>query len=572
MRAVNGDPTKSDTARVANASNELLKQLIAAGYTQDSNEDIKSYREYNKLEEADRGFFADNEVSFNEIIEGMNNKPLLAIKLFGHFFRNKNFRIDSLTESQLKGIQSAHVKALETLSSHYKRIADAYDKTGGSYSSEAKDIRRVVESILKDAQTLKAFDPSTDSGKSKFIDFISSNHAMGAGGANFKANTQKLISDLSDRIDLNDRPDTGLFTSSERSDISRAGGSEAELRARNSSPPMREIALLVADSNPGALDREELEDLFNQGYRYDTRLNPSDDTWHPIGKGSVSSVGKKLANEGISAYNSINNFFNSEKTVEDRGDKGIKETIVNPDQIEEYTIPHVYNTSAFRNVYPSWKITEHREELPFERNQTNYYEDLGDGFYSDREKGDDSRVVNEEISPALFHEGITPNRKVRLWNEALKDLVDLYVYDSPDMRSAAGITDEERAGGSDGFPLRPTATSTTKKVEKLVEPQKKQSEKAALQERPKAIKKLEPIRLKRIETDYVRPELQKIKEPYRPLGRSPVQIGRLSTGRKNSRYGQVLDSEYIWDQAKKKWQRREVDEERKGHPFIKGSF
>jgi hypothetical protein len=497
----------------------------------------------------------------------MNNKPLLAIKLFGHFFRDKHFRTDSLTESQLKGIQSAHVKASETLNSYYKRIADAYDKMGSSYSSEAEYIRKVVESTLKDVQRLKAFDPSTDSGKSKFLDFISSNREP-----DFKLNTQKLISDLSDRIDLNDPANTGLFTSSERSDISRAGGSEEELRARNSSPPMREIALLVADSNPGALDREELEDLFNQGYRYDTRLNPKDDTWRTIGYGSVSSVGKKLANQGISAYNSINNFFNSEKIVEDRGDKGIKETIVNPDQIEEYTIPYVWDVSAFRNVYPSWKVTKHREELPFERNQTNYYEDLGDGFYSDREKGDDSRVVNEEISPSLFHEGITPNRKVRLWNEALKDLVDLYVYDSPDMRSAAGITDEERAGGSDGFPLRPTATSTTKKVEKLVEPKEKQSEKAALQERPKAIKKLEPIRLKRIETDYVRPELQKIKEPYRPLGRSPIQIGRLSTGREYSRYGQVLDSEYIWDQAKKKWQRREVDEERKGHPFIKASF
>jgi hypothetical protein len=562
MRAVNGDPTKSDTARVANASNELLKQLIAAGYTQDSSENIKSHRKYDKLEKADRGFFADNNVSFDEIIEGMNNKPLLALQLFDYFFENNDHRINSLTKSQLKDIQSAHVKASETLNSHYKRIADAYDKMGGSYSSEAEEIRKIVESTLKDVQRLKAFDPSTDSGKSKFLDFISWRNR----GTNFNVNTQKLISDLSNRIDLNDPANTGLFTSSEKSDIFRAK------RGWVADSNFRELASLVADSNPDALDAEELEDLFNQGYRYKTRLNADNERgWMPKGKISASSAAKQLANSGISAYNSINNFFNSEKIVEDRGDKGIKETVVNPDQIEKYD-NYANSTDSFSNVYPSWKITEHREELPFERNRTNYYEDLGDGFYSDREKGNDSRVVNEEISPALFHEGITPNRKVRLWNEALKDLVDLYVYDSPDMRSAAGITNEERAGGSDGFPLRPTATSTAKKVEKLVEPKKKQSEKAAIQGRPKTIKKLEPIRLKRIETDYVRPELQKIKEPYRPLGRFPIQIGRLSTGRENSRYGQVLDSEYIWDQAKKKWQRREVDEERKGHPFIKGSF
>tara|TARA_R110002167_G_scaffold331775_1_gene538500 strand:- start:553 stop:1428 length:876 start_codon:yes stop_codon:yes gene_type:complete len=92
------------------------------------------------------------------------------------------------------------------------------------------------------------------------------------------------------------------------------------------------------------------------------------------------------------------------------------------------------------------------------------------------------------------------------------------------------------------------------------------------QKRKNRIQKIDSIPPKSISQKYSTPEILPMKDARKTTGRPAVQVGRLALDRANARHGQVLDSEYIWDQAKKKWQRREVDEERKGHPFIKGSF
>ena len=84
------------------------------------------------------------------------------------------------------------------------------------------------------------------------------------------------------------------------------------------------------------------------------------------------------------------------------------------------------------------------------------------------------------------------------------------------------------------------------------------------QKRKNRIQKIDSIPPKSISQKYSTPEILPMKDARKTTGRPAVQVGRLALDRANARYGQVLDSEYIWDQAKKKWQRREVDEERKG--------
>lgn len=87
--------------------------------------------------------------------------------------------------------------------------------------------------------------------------------------------------------------------------------------------------------------------------------------------------------------------------------------------------------------------------------------------------------------------------------------------------------------------------------------------------RPSDLEELKPIGPRAIKTSYEQPEI--IETPPTPMltGRQAVQVGRLALDRENSRYGQLLDKEYYWDDDLKRWQMRSVDEERLGRPFPK---
>lgn len=87
--------------------------------------------------------------------------------------------------------------------------------------------------------------------------------------------------------------------------------------------------------------------------------------------------------------------------------------------------------------------------------------------------------------------------------------------------------------------------------------------------RPSDLEELKPIGPRAIKTSYEQPEI--IETPPTPMltGRQAVQVGRLALDRENARYGQVLDKEYYWDNDLKRWQMRQVDEERLGRPFPK---
>jgi len=87
------------------------------------------------------------------------------------------------------------------------------------------------------------------------------------------------------------------------------------------------------------------------------------------------------------------------------------------------------------SVYPNVKTDHTKVETPWSKEKGQYYKDLGEGFYEDREY---DRVQNFDIPPSLFREGVTPASIKTYWNEDKQDFIEVYDYDSPEFRKIGG--------------------------------------------------------------------------------------------------------------------------------------
>jgi len=484
----NGDPTKADTTRLVNYSDDLVKALIDAGYVES---------ERSPVLEIDKRFkIADEEyVDVDDVIKGMVNYPWLAQDIAGLLPRDGY------------GSRSGYEFSQE----QQKKIAGGLKPFVDFINNNLpQDLRYLREEITADFMRL----------------LKSSNEDFGEFDRNLDRLNSRLKKFITYATDEAERKGEAVpqFISKAVDDYRTVvRGMEYATQAPR--------ALALA----GGADLEKIEQLENEGYEFGQQAVRY--------RTDLSRGLAKLGNIGVDIFNRLT----SDTQTVDMGDRGVQ-TITN-DSVERFDVPEgrIGEVQLYPNVKP------YTTSRPFEREQTKFYEDQGGGFYTDREM---DRVVNEEVPPSLFREGITPANKVTYWNPALKDLVDVYLYDSPEMKKAAG-TEE------------PKPADTEQKVGEgkltRLEPVKVLKKKR---------EKMNPVRslpARRIETNYSEPG---IKEPSTriPTGRPTVQIGKVAQDRKNARYGQVLDREYYWDNELKKYQMRPVDEERKGQPMIRASF
>jgi len=484
----NGDPTKADTTRLVNYSDNLVKALIDAGYVESERSPVLEIEKGREI--------ADEEyVDVDDVIKGMVNYPWLAQDMV--YLLPKD---DYGSRSGYEFSQEQQKKIAEGL----KPFVDFINK------NLPEDLRYLREEITADFMNL----------------LESSNKDFGE----FDRDLGRLNSRLKDFIipatEESERKGEAVpqFVSKAVDDyITVSRGVEYDTQAPR--------ALALA----GGADIEKIEQLENEGYEFGQQAIRY--------RTDLSRGLAKIGNIGVDLFNMLT----SDTQTVDMGDRGVQ-TITN-DSVERFDVPEgrIGEVQLYPNVKP------YTRSRPFEREQTNFYEDQGDGFYTDREM---DRVVNEEVPPSLFREGITPANRVAYWNPALKDLVDVYLYDSPEMKKAAGREEPKREeiktqGGDDKL-------TRLKSVKVL---KKKRG-------------KMNPVRslpARRIEPKYPEPEIKETSTNI-PMGRPTVQIGKVAQDRKNARYGQVLDREYYWDNELKKYQMRPVDEERKGQPMIRASF
>lgn len=392
MAKKNGDPTKADTARLVNYHENLIKALEDAGYVLDKRTPILETK-YQVDRTQDREAY-EKKIDVDDLYEGVIRTPYLADDILGYAAGLR------LNTSQLQGDRfeiserqrKAIIKSFEEHLALLKDNSAGYEYGSIDFGRLEMRINRLKEAIEGDHRTfLKAVDGA---GYNLYEAFEKERTFRQSRG--FKPIDDAAVSEIYDNIDFLDQNEYKL------------------------SPRARMIGALGVS---GIADLDYYQSLSDQGYTY-----PDSPEIRYDGKITPSSIAKSIGNFGIDLYNRLNMDF---ETV-DRGDKGTSRELVNPhEMIEEFEGGDIID-SMF-SVYPNVKTEHTKVETPWSKEKGQYYKDLGEGFYEDREY---DRVQNFDIPPSLFREGITPASIKTYWNEDKKDFIEVYDYDSPEMTSA----------------------------------------------------------------------------------------------------------------------------------------
>ena len=187
-------------------------------------------------------------------------------------------------------------------------------------------------------------------------------------------------------------------------------------------------------------------------------------------------------------------------------------------------------------------------------------------------------MTNEELVKTLFHKKIVPNRKIQFYNKELKDLVDVFLYDDPEMLKKAGI--------KESIIPQNFRNNYSLMLDDLVEQQNQQDQPSSTTEeqptsttedqpqkntiRPQYIRPLESLAANQLSTP--RPTLAKPSPIRLPTGRRVVRVGTTDQSREGSRTGQKLNREYYYDPKSRQYKERVVDEERRGGPVYGGAY
>lgn len=395
----NGDPTKADTARLVTYHENLIKALEDAGYVLDKRTPILETK-YQVDRTQDREAY-EKKIDVDDLYEGVIRTPYLADDILGYAAGLR------LNTSQLQGDRfeiserqrKAIIKSFEEHLALLKDNSAGYEYGSIDFGRLEMRINRLKEAIEGDHRTfLKAVDGA---GYNLYEAFEKERTFRQSRG--FKPIDDAAVSEIYDNIDFLDQNEYKL------------------------SPRARMIGALGVS---GIADLDYYQSLSDQGYTY-----PDSPEIRYDGKITPSSIAKSIGNFGIDLYNRLNMDF---ETV-DRGDKGTSRELVNPhEMIEEFEGGDIID-SMF-SVYPNVKTEHTKVETPWSKEKGQYYKDLGEGFYEDREY---DRVQNFDIPPSLFREGITPASIKTYWNEDKQDFIEVYDYDSPEFKKVGG-------GGGDG--------------------------------------------------------------------------------------------------------------------------
>lgn len=377
----NGEPTKADTARLVNYHENLIKALEDAGYILNKRTPILETRYETDRSQDEEAY--KKSIDVNDLYEGVVRTPYLADDILGYA---AGLRANA---SQLGG------NRFEISESKRRAIVESFEEHLATLKNNSVDPRnwsRIEERVKRLKDKIEGGDR----------DFLK--EASAAGSSLYQAfneNRDNLSNDGADAL------------SEVYDNIEFVNQNEYRLSPR--------AAMIGALGVSGIADLDYYQSLSDQGYTY-----PDSPEIRYDGKITPSSIAKSIGNFGIDLYNR----FNMKQDYVDKGDKGKSWEVTNPDEMVEKFEGGDIIDSMF-SVYPNVKTDHTKVETPWSKEKGQYYKDLGEGFYEDREY---DRVQNFDIPPSLFREGVTPASIKTFWNEDKKDFVEVYDYDSPEFK------------------------------------------------------------------------------------------------------------------------------------------
>lgn len=566
-----GDPTKKDTARLVNASQAQIQQLIDAGYLPYKSENLALSKERDtNVVEADRGFFASDSIDIEDVLDAMIKKPHLAqyaasvisdvsskhLDIPNDFFEDYLKAVDrvinditpregdaSFSTGHRRGMSDSAVEALDIIKEERRRI-EAYLSSGSKDANDkARAFRKAILIGLRLASAAK--------GNSKRERYLANEYST--------RNESSRITKYGDDVEgLNKKLD-------EYAQKITDSGIKNEQRHKANLMDLVGFDYV----SPNIVDPDEYLDLALQGFDNPIRVGEYS-LLNDLGKvgSAVTQMPKALYNLGAWGFDKIQDSISDEEVAPN--DLGTRTTNAGPDLYDINIERPDGNFVSMKGLYPT-KRHEYgpwRTVRDFTRESTDAREDLDRGFYLDREKAGTGAVTNEELTKTLFNEKIDPNRRVQFYNEALGDLVDVYLYDDPEMLKTAGLKESLvprnfRVIGAkqQGDTEQPTSESTDPVVPVNTPPARPRPKNIKpLESRPPAINVIKDRDL--VPASPVKP----------PTGRRVVPVGVVDQTREGSRTGQKLDREYYWDPAAKKYKQRVVDEERRGGKIYLGHY
>lgn len=405
---VSGEPTKADTARLVNYSENLVKALEDAGYVLSERTPIRESR-YETNRSKNYPAYSE-EISVKDLYRGVIRTPYLADDILGY--------AAGLNSGGLSGgyeFQISEGERRDIVESFEKHLADLKN----NYVNP-RDFSRLEERVKRLRDKIEGGEGEGPTAKGGHRDFLK--EVTMAGSSLYQAfneNRDNLSNEglnaLSGVYDNIDTVNQSIYRGSPRA------------------------AMIGALGVSGLSKTGYLQSLINSGYSY-----PDSPPLRYKGEISAEGIMKDIGNLGIRLWNNLNR----EYETEDMGDKGLRTRVANEDQlIEEFE-----NGSVVKSIFSAYPsiFTEHNLiETPWSREKGQYYKDLGEGFYSDREE---DRIQNLDIPPSLFREGITPSSVKTYWNEDKKDFIEVYDYDNPDMITSRNEFENPDGGGSGGIP------------------------------------------------------------------------------------------------------------------------
>ena len=573
MLRLTGDPTKQDTARLADASQAQIQELLDAGYLPYSSDNLgrRQVRDQT-LKTANRGFFASDEISMKDIFKAAVNKPWMARRLlmYGPVF-HMDFDQMAVPPDFFKDFVEAAEDMYDDLQA--KEGDAAYRSSGRAVDynySGNRAFRRIPEKKQEILDALK---------KGNVEAALEGVIKMGNDLKDFAvAAAEKEYAEQYDIFgDERAKPSPRILKYDE--DIKGLQAKRKEYRNKAMDLPKKyshESPLLglvdLNHANPDVVDPDEYVDLASKGFN-PPKLKGEYSFLDQAGAKmkSATQVPKALYNLAAGMY-AENQALPPDTLATAPNDLGDSLTVTTPviDPDDLYDIKNYSPDGKFTKVmgiYPTRKMHygPFRTVSDYNREDTDAREDLEGSFYLDREAAGTGSVTNEDLVKTLFNEDIDPNRRVQFYNKSLGDLVDVYLYDDPEMLKAAGksesLVPKYFRYNEDAEEVDETAAE---------EPTTQEAPAAPVPVRPKDLEALRSLSARPLPTP--KPQLASPAPLRIPTGRRVVPVGSLDQSRSGSRTGQKLQREYYYDPVLRKYQQRVVDEERKGGPVYGGNY
>ena len=571
MLRLTGDPTKQDTARLADASQAQIQELLDAGYLPYSSDNLgrRKVRDQSVVK-ADRGFFASDEVSLEDVFQGVVNKPWMARELLLHgVAHNIDYDKMAVPSDFFKDFIESADKMFDDLQA---KEGDAAYRSSGRTPSYRTAGKRLLAEIPKERQ--------------RILDYLKKGNVEAAMisvtniGSDLKRFAREAAhQEYEDQYDIfgdeRAKPSPRILKYAEEIEgldkkVDEYEGKVSNLRDYHKGD-LRGLVNL-SHANPDVVDPDEYVELAKKGF------NP------PKLKGEYSFLDNAVANLKTGTqipkalYNLAAGMYAENQALQpdtlatapnDLGDSlTVTTPVVDPDDL--YDIKNYSPDGKFTKVmgiYPTRKVHfgPFRTVSDYNREDTDAREDLDGSFYLDREAAGTGSVTNEDLVKTLFNESIDPNRRVQFYNKSLGDLVDVYLYDDPDMLKAAGKSESL-------VPKYVRYDEAAEEVDETAaeEPTTQEAPAAPVPVRPKDLEALRSLDARPLPTP--KPQLASPAPLRIPTGRRVVPVGSLDQSRSGSRTGQKLEREYYYDPVLRKYQQRVVDEERKGGPVYGGSY